>query len=164
MKIRYIVAAVLLVGTCAFANDVQKPFLLRFVNYDTLRPIATAQVLLVPRREILKVERGYKGGNPNLKYAKNLTTDARGQCQLPRAMAEELTSKGKVYVDCRIEGYPSFILAGHKPAKHVEPLYAITLFDRTDGLMHRVGLRWDEPTVLLLQPKEKKIPNRVAGD
>ena len=149
-----------LITVAVVAGEEQKPYLLRFVNYDTLQPITETKVLLKPRRIILKAEPNQISGDPNLKFAKTLITDTNGVCQLSRELADSLSNKGTDYVDCSINGYPPFVLRRHKPAEYYVPYYAITLFDRTDGLMYTVILSWIEPTVLLLQPKTKQIPNK----
>ena len=163
MRTRLIMATVLLAAVSALAQP-RPPFRLRFVDYDSLAPLASTHVLFIPRREIAVVEPG-DHPNPNLKYAKTLTTGAEGHCQLPWKLAEDLTVEGKVYVDCQIDGYPSFVLRRQKPAEHVVPYYTITLFDRTDGVMYTVPLRTDGHTVLLMQPKEEKHgpPNQANG-
>jgi hypothetical protein len=105
---RMIMAVLVLFATGTFANA--GTLRLRFVDTDSLEPISSASLSLLPRRILLDMDPGADIEDPNLQFAQGIQTDSAGYVSLQTDMLDELTSQGKIVVDSRSDDYARFVL------------------------------------------------------
>ena len=80
-------------------------FRLLFVDVRTLHPVVRKPITFIPRRIIQK---GDGEENPNMQFAKTISTDFRGEMILTKTLFKELCDSG--VCDSKIDGYTSIVL------------------------------------------------------